>query len=600
MTVADPARGSSLVAEVEAAVKASAAAGDGSAFDPARLLELDRQERFPDLECALLDRCGAPRAYLPPEWGGATGGLPETVEVLRAVARHDVTVAVAHGKTFLGTAPIWVAGSHGQREWAAREVLGSTAFSWGLTEPDRGSDLLSGRLTAGSDPAGWRLDGAKWPVNNATRGRVCTVLARTDPAGGPRGFGLFVVDKSTLSHGSWRCLPKQPTHGVRGADISGIAFEGAVVGDDALVGRPGSGVETVLSALQLTRTVCTALTLGAAGQALRLGLGFAAERQLYGTTLLRLPQARHLLGAAASSLLLAEAASAVAARCAHALPGEMSVVSSVVKAGVPDWGQDAIDTVAELLGVRGFLVGHPAYGAFEKLERDHRVAAVFDGTTAVNRNALINQFPTLARRFADRRCARDGLRVAADPAAPLPDLDHRELRLISRDGCSLVQALPDALSELATRATSGGEHGRVPDRVVHLAELLEGEARRLLSHVAALSPTPREVPTEAFELARRYEVCFAAAAAVHLWLAEPRPERRGPLWDEALWLEATLDQALSRLNPTAQRESQHLDCADRLVTALERHGPDRWTSPFSSPHRTASAAPAAAGTGDPR
>ena len=59
------------------------------------------------------------------------------------------------------------------------------------------------------DGATWRLDGEKWLINNATRGQLMCVLARTDPAGGPRGFSLFLVDKRELADGSFRCLPKR-------------------------------------------------------------------------------------------------------------------------------------------------------------------------------------------------------------------------------------------------------------------------------------------------------------------------------------------------------------------------------------------------------
>lgn len=81
---------------------------------------------------------------------------------------------------------------------------------------------------------------------------------------GTRGYSLLLVDKDLLAEGSHTCLPAAKTHGIRGADISGIAFDGAVVPASALIGEEGEGIETVLRSLQITRTICAALSVGAA------------------------------------------------------------------------------------------------------------------------------------------------------------------------------------------------------------------------------------------------------------------------------------------------------------------------------------------------
>lgn len=514
------------------------AAADGP-FHPATSARLDAREEFPAEACAVLDACGIARAYVPAALGGAPGGLPELVAALRAVARRDVTVAVAHGKTFLGSVPTWVAGRDDQRRDLAAEILDGAVVSWGLTEPGHGSDLLAGELTAVPAPdGGWRLDGVKWPVNNATRGRLVSVLARTASEGGPRGFSLFLVDKQGLAPGSWRPLPKEPTHGVRGADISGVRFEGARVPEDALTGRAGDGLEIVLRSLQLTRTVCTSLSLGAGEHALRLAHGFAAGRALHGTVLSRLPLARRVLGRAAASLALADAASLLSARSAHCLTGEMSVVSAVVKAGVPDLVQSAIDDLAELIGARGFLTDHYEHGRFQKLERDHRVVAIFDGSTAVNRSALISQFPLLARRMTTGGHDKAGLATAVS-AGPLPPLDFGALRLTSRTGCSVVQALPAAAGRLSALAAAG----TVPERVHDLAGALAEESAAVADAMAGPYPAGRDTPPEAFETARRYERCYAGAAAAHLLLADPGDPGRVTL------LTAALERALELLRP---------------------------------------------------
>lgn len=383
------------------AARFAAGLTDGQQDDPfstVTLAELDREEEFPADACARLDHLGLPSYYVPVRFGGGLRSHEQLLLLWRAVARHDMTVAVAHAKTYLGSVCVWLAGRPDQARRLAGQVLAGDAVSWGLTERDHGSDLLSGEMTGRATAGGWCLNGEKWPINNATRGQSITVLARTEPTGGARGFSVLLVDKRQLPPETFRHAAKIRTHGIRGADISGISFHDAELPADAIIGEPGQGIEIVLKALQLTRTVSVGLSVGAAEHALRLGVDFARQRELYGHRLADLRRVRRLLGRAATSVLLAEVVSLVAARSAHAMTAEMSVVSAVAKSYVPTLVDRMVADIGELLGARAFLMDVYADGAFQKLERDHRIVGIFDGSTIVNKNAVINQFPGWPRR----------------------------------------------------------------------------------------------------------------------------------------------------------------------------------------------------------
>lgn len=540
----------------------TAASVDGQPFSPAVSAALDHLEAFPAAACKVLDDFGLAAWYVPRRHGGRMESFSELMQMWRAVARRDLTVAVAHGKTFLGTACVWVAADPEQARALGRDVAAGAVVSWGLTERGHGSDLLANEMTAVHDAAGWRVDGEKWLINNASRGQVLCALARTDPAGGPRGFSLFLIDKRTLAADSYRCLPKEATHGIRGADISGIAYDGALVPPGALVGRTGRGVEIVLKALQMSRTACAALSLGAADHALALALRFAAERQLYGRRLLDLPLARRVIGEAAATLLVAEAVSVVAGRCMAALPGEMSVVAALAKAHVPGAVDEMIGALGELLGARAFLAGVFEHGMFQKLERDHRIVAIFDGSTVVNRNGLINQFRTLARAWRDARWDHAGLAIVFDANAALPAFAPDKLSMMSAGGCSVLQSFPHACTQLAD----------APARVRRLAHALCAASAATLQQCGAYQPSPREVPSAAFDLARRYELCFAAAACVGYWLANRTANAHAPLWHDALWLEAALVRVLAQLTPGAPELDEDMAVYDSLAQALSAPG----------------------------
>ncbi|HEU5334128.1 MAG TPA: acyl-CoA dehydrogenase family protein [Actinocrinis sp.] len=588
-------------------------ADPGTVFSYANCVALDEREEFPAEICRRLDAWGVPDYYVPAEFGGRLDDYEQFVQLMRALSRRDLTVAVGHGKTYLGAAAVWVAGSRRQAERLAADIRAGTAISLGLTERAHGSDLLAGQVAAIADTAApgtavldatvpdtavpdatvpdtavpdatapgtsvgrYALTGEKWLINNATRGGQLALLARTDPAGGPRGFSMLLVDKRELPSGGYTCLDKVRTHGIRGADISGIEFHGAEVGAEALIGAAGSGIETILKTLQLTRIMCAALSLGAADHALGLVLDFARTRELYGRTLIELPKARHTLAASGADLLAAEALAIVASRAVHTLTGELSVVSAVAKYLIPTETDALIARLSRQLGARAYLKEVYARGMFQKIDRDHRVVGLFDGNTLVNLSSLINQFRTLARSW--ERALQDprGGQAAAEAFrldAPLPPVDPSRLSLTARGGSAVLASLPASveLLERAVRreADAGAQDGADP--AVLRGAL--GAARRVSDAAARVhremardwTPATAAAP-RAFETARRYAVCFAAAACLGLW-AHNRPGRDGgaangraydrdvhadPLWRDGVWLRAALDRLLARLGDPSE------------------------------------------------
>lgn len=537
---------------------------DGRLFSYRRSAALDDGEEFPLEICRELDFLGLPRAYVPVEYGGDLRGYDEAMQLMRVVSRRDLTVAIAHGKTFLGAVSVWVGGEPEQARRLGTQIADGTIVSWGLTERDHGSDLLAGELQAQPQVGGYLLNGEKWLINNATRGHQVCVLARTDPDGGPRGFSVLLVDRRTLDPASHRPLPAVRLHGIRGADISGIAFTDAAVPGSALVGAEGEGLEIVLKSLQLTRTLCASLSLGAGDQALGMAVDYALERHNFGRPLVDLPQTRRLLTESYADQLLAEAVSLVSGRAIHALTAELPVSSAITKYLVPTLVERMLPRLAKVMGSRALLVGDTyRHGRFQKVQRDHRIVGIFDGSTVVNLHSLVNQFPALVRGHRRARVDEAGLRMATTLDEPLSAFDRGRLELVSRSGSSLVQSLPAALAEL---------HGidEVPDSLKELATRISAACERLMARAAEHRPTALDVPAEVFELAESYTGCYAAAAALHLWLRN-RDAMHGSsteqLWADGLWLEAALTRALGLVerSPAAAGDGEVFD---RLAVPL--------------------------------
>lgn len=512
-------------------------ASPDSAVSFARAIEADEREELPSSALAALDELGLHRCYVPVEHGGALRDFTEISGMIRAVARRDLTAAIAHGKTFLGVVPVWVGGDAALKERVARLVLSGHPVALALTERELGSDLLSMRTTARADEDGYHLDGEKWLINNATRCAAMTVFARTQPQGGSRGFSLLFVEKSALTDGSFTCLPRVRTHGIRGADISGICFDGARVQQAARIGAEGAGLEVLLKALQVSRSLLPALSLGAADTALRLVLEFTRSRSLYGGRVLDIPHARRALAECFLDLLICDALIVTTARALHAAPEQMSKLSAVVKYFVPTTVDRLLSQLSVILGARFYLREEPDTGIFQKILRDHAVAALFDGSTVVNLTALALQMPRLASLRAEKTEAMS-LRPWLDLSAPLPLPDLSRLTLVLRGSGDILQALPDALRAL--------EGIGVPTESV---ELLKGCTQDLLHELSAersVPPpagNPMRLTADWFDLAERHTALHAAATCLLFWLHNR--EQGDPFFREGTWTALAMTRLLS-------------------------------------------------------
>src|SRR4026207_539801 len=98
----------------------------------------------------------------------------------------------------LGAGPVLIAGSDEQKEtWLPPLLEEPILCSFGLSEPDAGSDGAGVRAAAERRGDEYVLNGSKTFITNAGRATWTVVFAKTDPAKGHRGISAFVVPMDT-------------------------------------------------------------------------------------------------------------------------------------------------------------------------------------------------------------------------------------------------------------------------------------------------------------------------------------------------------------------------------------------------------------------
>ncbi|MEP6601837.1 MAG: acyl-CoA dehydrogenase family protein, partial [Nitrospirota bacterium] len=207
---------------------------------------IDESESFPTDAIHSLYEHGFNHYFVPTELGGSFRSFAELGELIRVLSRRDLTCSVAFSTLFWSFLT-WMEGSDEQKTFLADFILRREgAMCLAYSEKIHGSDLLAGETVAKRGPDGFCVSGEKWPINRATISGVCFLLATTNASAGPRGLSLFMLDKGRLDTARFSNLPKAPTHGLRGSDVSGIKFENCLVPADALIGRTGMGLEVAL------------------------------------------------------------------------------------------------------------------------------------------------------------------------------------------------------------------------------------------------------------------------------------------------------------------------------------------------------------------
>jgi alkylation response protein AidB-like acyl-CoA dehydrogenase len=502
----------------------------GDPWDPANpvgfdaVVAADEREETPAAGAALLDEYGILAEFVPDWLGGRFERVDHLVELMRSVYRRDPSLGLGHcSSSLIGSVNVWTAGSPAQRRAAAELLLAGGKISCAFHELAHGNDVGSVEFAARRAEGGLVLKGRKETISNLDRADAVVFLARTDPGGGPRSCSQLFVPVTELDPGRVRFLPRFRSVGMRGVRLGGITVDDCPVGTDALLGAPGTGLETTARAFQLTRVALPAMSTAMLDTALRVTLHHVRRRRLYGRAVADIPMVRTTLANAFTDLLLCEALAQVAARSLHLLPESGSLYAPAVKyllAGV------LLDTLEQLSLVMGaeFYRRDGEHAVFQKTARDIRPIGFGHIARAACLSAMLPQLPVLARRAW--RNAAPAPAALFTPDAELPPLDLAGLRLMTGGRDSVAPSLAAALDD------------DLPEPV---RPLVESHARGLAAVAdacASLGPQDLSIaaPVEVRDLASRYATALAAAACVGV--ARHAPE--GGFLARPEWLVAAL------------------------------------------------------------
>ena len=480
--------------------------------------KIDETEQFPEEAIRWLYDRQLARHYVPEELGGSFRSFAELGEVIRVLSRRDVSSAVAFSTLFWSFLA-WVGGTDEQKRWLAKYILerqGTMCLAY--SERQHGADLAASDTVARRTANGFEITGEKWPINRATVGGLCFVLATTDRTAGPRGLSLFMLDKGDLDPKFYSNFPKILTHGLRGSDISGIKFEHCPVSAQSLLGGEGEGLQLALRGFQITRALCAAISLGAGDTALRTTLSFALNRKLYDQLVIDLPHAAAVLSDAFLDLLICDCVTNAGLRSFHVVPEQSSLWASIVKYFVPTTIETMIQNLSVVLGARYYMREEHEFGTFQRVLRDAAVVSLFDGSTVVNLHALMLQFRHLARRGV-RGDQGSRLGQIFDMNTAVPAWNGQRLSLVSTQANDALEGIEYSLEHLKSERAENTANPAEIDRILAFGKKLMHEIRVHNDNFAGSEFEHGHLQSAAmFRAAQRYCALHAAASCLHSWI----------------------------------------------------------------------------------
>ncbi len=215
-------------------------------------------------------------AVIPKEYGAAGANYVTFGLICQELERVDSSLRSFVGvESGLVMYPIWKFGSEEQKnKWLPLLAKGEAIGCFGLTEPNRGSDVASMETVAKKDGNKWVINGTKQWISEASVADIAVVWARTDD--GVRGF---LVERGTEGFSQ---TFQNHKGSMRAGDVGELGFSDCVILSDNILPKT-EGLRSTFMCLNQARYGIACGAIGAAMDCYETALNYAKEREQFGS-----------------------------------------------------------------------------------------------------------------------------------------------------------------------------------------------------------------------------------------------------------------------------------------------------------------------------
>ena len=346
--------------------------------------EYDEHSTHPADVIAKAHELGLMNLHVPAEYGGLELSTFDGILIGEETNWGCSGMGTAIGANGLGSGPVIIAGTDEQKaKWLPPLLDEPILCSFGLSEPEAGSDVAKLKTTAVRRGDEYVLNGSKTFITNAGHAAWAVVFAKTDTSKGHKGISAFIVPMETPGVRIEQHLDKM---GQRSTDTSAFAMADAVIPAENRLGEEGDGFKIAMKTLDFTRPGTAAGAVGVAQAAYELAVGYAKERVTFDVPIAMHQGVSFMIADMATEI---EAARLLVWQAAwlHDQGERATLQSSFAKRFAADTAMKVTTDAVQVFGGYGYMKEYPV----EKLMRDAKLFQIYEGTSQIQRLVIAKE-----------------------------------------------------------------------------------------------------------------------------------------------------------------------------------------------------------------
>lgn len=350
-----------------------------------RAVETDRTGQLPMEFIDKMKQMGLFGIVIPEEYGGGGGSFLSYIITIEELSRACASTAVTlQSHSSLGMEPILHWGTEEQKKkYLPLLASGKMIGSFGLTEPNAGSDASGIETTAVEDGDHWVLNGSKIFISNSGIAGLCIVMAMTDRDKGTRGISAFLVETDTPGFTFGKQEDKM---GIRASKTATINFDDCRVPKENLLGSRGEGFKLALHSLDGGRVAIAAQALGIAQAAYDKALAYSRERKQFNSPIASFQAVQFILAEMATDIKAARLLTYHAAALKDS--GErITEAAAMAKLFASECAMKHTTKAVQVYGGYGYI----RENGVERLMRDAKITEIYEGTNEIQKMVIASQ-----------------------------------------------------------------------------------------------------------------------------------------------------------------------------------------------------------------
>ena len=339
----------------------------------------DEQQIFPIDLFKKAGDLGLMGVLVPEKYGGAGLGYYEYILIIEEISKvcGAIGLSLAAHNSLCVNHILKFSSEIQKQKWLPKLSSGEWIGSWGLTEPNTGSDAMRMKCIAEKDGDYWVINGSKNFITHGISSDIIVVIVRTGDLLDSHGMTAFAIERGTEG---FNAGSKEDKLGMRASETAEVIFDNCRVHKENIIGKIGEGFIQSMKILDGGRISIGAMALGMAEGAMNAAINYSKEREQFGKTISKFQGVSFKLAdmateIEASRLLLYKAASQILNA------KKSSYFSAIAKYKASEVAVSVSNEALQIFGGYGYVKDYPV----EKFYRDSKLSTIGEGTSEIQK-----------------------------------------------------------------------------------------------------------------------------------------------------------------------------------------------------------------------